>query len=438
MEIIEPLKSDKTTQQLLSHLSEELKCPLCLELFSDPRLLLCSHTFCSSCLDELMKRAKYNIITCPLCRHVTPVQNSDPTSLKRNLHLSNIISLINSRTEKTQKNSFSGTERELNYTKEQLQDLINFAEFNFEETRLPSIFRDWVQSLWFAPASLRSNAVFNNDARKIWCPFWLFDLTTKTHYSAQVCRKIEKQETWSREEGETETQHKNQIICGASRLKIRKLFEGFHDWQLHKIHFYDQKPKHNPLSERAGHSSTSLNQGSSLMDASSVDDALHFFKSIVTGFSSSNLPTQTPLVDDSSLSVVSSLNIPTTTPPPESTLLMDPPLDWDQCWSQWKNLPQLRSDEERAAREKLMNQENVTDLIDLKFHIEYSTNPRLVYLPVYLSSFTFENGTYMFAVNGQTGQVSADRPYGLGQLGELWRFGFDFASYLLDSIFVSD
>lgn len=41
-------------------LEETLTCPICLDLFDDPRLLPCSHTFCSKCLQAT--------VVCPLCR----------------------------------------------------------------------------------------------------------------------------------------------------------------------------------------------------------------------------------------------------------------------------------------------------------------------------------------------------------------------------------
>lgn len=34
---------------------DNLSCPICLEIFKDPRNLSCSHTFCCDCLLELIK-----------------------------------------------------------------------------------------------------------------------------------------------------------------------------------------------------------------------------------------------------------------------------------------------------------------------------------------------------------------------------------------------
>ncbi|CAG2201631.1 unnamed protein product [Mytilus edulis] len=52
-----------------SSVEEELICALCLEIYSDPRLLPCYHTFCKTCIEQLInkgeEKGKFN---CPLCR----------------------------------------------------------------------------------------------------------------------------------------------------------------------------------------------------------------------------------------------------------------------------------------------------------------------------------------------------------------------------------
>ncbi|CAF0981112.1 unnamed protein product [Adineta ricciae] len=45
---------------------ETLTCPVCLDLFDDPRLLPCSHTFCCKCLRSTIN--SHSFVTCPLCR----------------------------------------------------------------------------------------------------------------------------------------------------------------------------------------------------------------------------------------------------------------------------------------------------------------------------------------------------------------------------------
>ena len=61
-------------------------CSVCLEdmLYKKPRLLSCHHSFCSECLQGLVKDWK---ILCPLCRQVTNVPFGEVKSLKVNFYL---------------------------------------------------------------------------------------------------------------------------------------------------------------------------------------------------------------------------------------------------------------------------------------------------------------------------------------------------------------
>ncbi|XP_072526724.1 E3 ubiquitin/ISG15 ligase TRIM25 [Salminus brasiliensis] len=51
-----------------SVLEEELTCPVCLDLYRDPRLLPCGHNFCLSCLRRLKGRSERGRLRCPECR----------------------------------------------------------------------------------------------------------------------------------------------------------------------------------------------------------------------------------------------------------------------------------------------------------------------------------------------------------------------------------
>ncbi len=45
-----------------------LDCALCLEEFTDPKQLPCTHTFCLQCLEELIRTHPGNKFPCPECR----------------------------------------------------------------------------------------------------------------------------------------------------------------------------------------------------------------------------------------------------------------------------------------------------------------------------------------------------------------------------------
>jgi hypothetical protein len=61
-EIISQKSTSKKDNSNSSAVEDSISCPICCEIFLDPRVLPCGHTYCYSCLSKL----KTN--NCPLCR----------------------------------------------------------------------------------------------------------------------------------------------------------------------------------------------------------------------------------------------------------------------------------------------------------------------------------------------------------------------------------
>ncbi|KAM3615731.1 uncharacterized protein V6R79_006945 [Siganus canaliculatus] len=89
----------------MDSLEEDLTCSVCYSLFSDPRVLPCSHTFCKSCLDSLLQvSAPYSIwrrlpIKCPNCRSVVELPPAGVDALPSNVSLRAIVEKYQSDTE---------------------------------------------------------------------------------------------------------------------------------------------------------------------------------------------------------------------------------------------------------------------------------------------------------------------------------------------------
>lgn len=55
-------------------LKAELTCPICMDLFREPRRLPCGHVYCRVCLQDMLTRKYLNtraserILSCPECR----------------------------------------------------------------------------------------------------------------------------------------------------------------------------------------------------------------------------------------------------------------------------------------------------------------------------------------------------------------------------------
>jgi tripartite motif-containing protein 2/3/tripartite motif-containing protein 71 len=62
-------------EEVLKKVEEQLNCSVCLDTYTDPKLLQCFHTYCQQCLVPLVIRDQEGElgITCPSCRQVTPV-----------------------------------------------------------------------------------------------------------------------------------------------------------------------------------------------------------------------------------------------------------------------------------------------------------------------------------------------------------------------------
>ena len=63
----------------IERVKEQLSCPVCLEIFKEPKELPCHHICCKKCLMGLFKRSGNQSVECPLCRSVAqiPVSNLD-------------------------------------------------------------------------------------------------------------------------------------------------------------------------------------------------------------------------------------------------------------------------------------------------------------------------------------------------------------------------
>ncbi|XP_029528574.1 tripartite motif-containing protein 59-like [Oncorhynchus nerka] len=83
----------------MDNLEEDLTCSVCYSLFADPRVLPCSHTFCKSCLDNVLQvSAVYSIwrplrlpLKCPNCRSVVELPPTGVDALPINVSLRAII-----------------------------------------------------------------------------------------------------------------------------------------------------------------------------------------------------------------------------------------------------------------------------------------------------------------------------------------------------------
>lgn len=80
-------------EEALNKLGEQLNCSICLETYTDPKLLRCGHFFCLLCLEKLLVQDDRQriIITCPSCRTVTRIPNRNVAGLQPAFHVSGLF-----------------------------------------------------------------------------------------------------------------------------------------------------------------------------------------------------------------------------------------------------------------------------------------------------------------------------------------------------------
>ena len=62
-------------EKALKKVEDQLNCSICLDVYTDPKMLHCFHVFCKTCLRKLVFRDEQGqlVLSCPNCRHITPV-----------------------------------------------------------------------------------------------------------------------------------------------------------------------------------------------------------------------------------------------------------------------------------------------------------------------------------------------------------------------------
>ena len=82
-------------EEVLKKLEEQLNCSICLDTYTDPKLLQCFHVYCQQCLVPLGVRDQQGqlSLTCPACRQVTPIPDRGVAGLKPAFHINHLLEI---------------------------------------------------------------------------------------------------------------------------------------------------------------------------------------------------------------------------------------------------------------------------------------------------------------------------------------------------------
>ena len=82
-------------EKVIKQLEEQLNCSICLDTYTDPKLLQCFHVYCRQCLVPLVDRDQQGQLglTCPICRQVTPVPDRGVAGLQSAFHINRFLEI---------------------------------------------------------------------------------------------------------------------------------------------------------------------------------------------------------------------------------------------------------------------------------------------------------------------------------------------------------
>ena len=87
------MAADGNHQGMLRRLEAEVSCPLCLEVFTDPRRLPCDHVYCRECLRGMAVRSTTGSICCPECRKDAIVPNYNIANFPASLAIVRLVDM---------------------------------------------------------------------------------------------------------------------------------------------------------------------------------------------------------------------------------------------------------------------------------------------------------------------------------------------------------
>ena len=76
--------------QVKQVLEKEITCPLCLDIFKEPKKLPCDHIYCKECITRLAQLRFNGTISCPECRFIAQPLNGDINNFPTAFHINRL------------------------------------------------------------------------------------------------------------------------------------------------------------------------------------------------------------------------------------------------------------------------------------------------------------------------------------------------------------
>ena len=83
-------------EKVVQKLEDQLNCSICLDTYTNPKLLQCFHVYCKECLVRLVARDQQGklSLTCPNCRQATPVPDTGVSGLQSAFHINHLLEIV--------------------------------------------------------------------------------------------------------------------------------------------------------------------------------------------------------------------------------------------------------------------------------------------------------------------------------------------------------
>ena len=80
----------------MQKLEEQLNCSICLDTYTNPKLLQCFHVYCKECLVRLVARDQRGqlSLTCPNCRQDTLIPDTGVSGLQSAFHINHLLEIV--------------------------------------------------------------------------------------------------------------------------------------------------------------------------------------------------------------------------------------------------------------------------------------------------------------------------------------------------------
>lgn len=226
-------------------------------------------------------------------------------------------------------------------------------------------FRGWVESLWFAPGDLKQRA--QADAmRGVYLPFWVYDLKTSTHFRGDVGHHYHETETFKNAQGQQQTRQ-------VQKTRWQNGLSGWHKGEYRDVLVCASKGLEKSLVQA--------------IEPWNMAERQPYTAAFLAGWEAERYA-----------------------------------VDSEQAWRE-DGEARVRPQEQTACERKLQADHRGDTTRGVSIDVRYEgLRSRHMLLPAYISAYKYQDKTYRFMINGQTGEVQGQRPYSVAKIAALVLF----------------